>query len=275
VLVEEPAYEPLVRIAEGVGARVVRFARASSERFAIDPQRIAEAMTSRVRLVAVTDLHNPSGVRASDDVLREAARIVGERGAYLLVDEVYGAFDALVAPSGTFGRSARKLAPNIVAISSLTKCYGLGPERIGWLLGPADAICRARDAITASCGMLPLSHSHIALRAFANISVLAARSRAILAGKREIVRGWVESLGLSWSAPREGLFCLVSVTGSDDLTPVIEAAARERDVLVVPGTFFGAPSSFRLAWSAPVEVLEEGLGRLAEALRQARLTGRC
>ena len=39
VLVEQPAYEPLVRIAEGVGARVVRFARDPRERFVLDPDR--------------------------------------------------------------------------------------------------------------------------------------------------------------------------------------------------------------------------------------------
>jgi len=29
-----------------------------------------------------------------------------------------------------YGNLTRKLAPNVVAVSSLTKCYGLGAERI-------------------------------------------------------------------------------------------------------------------------------------------------
>jgi len=39
---------------------------------------------------------------------------------------------------------------------------------------------------------------------------------------------------------------------------------------VAAGSFFGVPDGFRLAWSASSESLEEGLGRLAEALRVAR-----
>jgi hypothetical protein len=37
-------------------------------------------------------------------------------------------------------------------------------------------------------------------------------------------------------------------------------------VLVAAGAFFGAPEAFRIAWSLPADRLDEGLGRLAEAL---------
>src|SRR5262249_22993685 len=75
ILVEEPGYEPLWRVAEGIGARVVRFRREPTERFALDPRRVAEAMTPRTRLVAVSNLHNPSGVRADPETLCAIARI--------------------------------------------------------------------------------------------------------------------------------------------------------------------------------------------------------
>jgi hypothetical protein len=266
VLVEEPAYEPLVRIAEGVGARVVRFGREPGERFALDPERIAQAMTPRTRLVVVTNLHNPSGVRTGEDVLRACARAAETGGAFLLVNEVYAAFDDFVGADGVFRASARKLGPNVLAASSLTKCYGLGPQRIGWLLGPPDLMDRARDAATATHGMLPLPYAHRALGAFERLAALAARTRGTLSAKRERVGAWVEASGLSWSQPREGLFGFVTVPDRGDLTPTIEAAAREREVLVAPGAFFGLPGGFRIAWSAAPEVLEEGLARLAGAL---------
>jgi len=266
VLVESPAYEPLVRIAEGVGARVVPFERDRRARFALDPGRVERAMTDRTRLVVVSNLHNPSGVRADDDVLRAIARVAEKRRAYLLVDEVYAPFDALVGADGVFRSSARRLAPNVVAASSLTKCYGLGPHRVGWLLGPADVVARADDAITASCGMLPLQHARLAVHAFSRIPSLATRARALLSGKRERVARWVAAQGLEWSAPGEGLFGFVSVPGAGDLTPLIESSAREREVLVAAGSFFGMPDGFRLAWSAPADRLDEGLERLSASL---------
>jgi aspartate/methionine/tyrosine aminotransferase len=270
VLVEMPAYEPLVRIAEGVGARVVHFERDARDGFALDPDRIARALTPRTRVVAVSNLHNPTGIRADPDSLRAVARVAQSRGAVLLVDEVYAPFDALVDETGTFRGSARHLAPNVVAVSSLTKCYGLGAQRVGWLLGPVEVVARAEHAITASCGMLPLGHAHLALHAFELLPELAKRARGMVAGKRERVARWVAREGLAWSAPAEGLFALVSVPGAGDLTAAIEKAAREREVLVAPGAFFGVPAGFRLAWSASADSLEEGLGRLVEVVRTAR-----
>ncbi len=270
VIVEDPAYEPLLRIAEGVGARVVRVPRDAHARFAIDPERVARAMTPRTRAIVVTNLHNPSGVRTTDDDLRALARAAESHGAFLVVDEVYAAFDAFVDGGGVFRGSARRLAPNVVAVSSLTKCYGLGPERIGWLLGPKDVVERAGDALVASTGMPPRSHARVALAAFGELPALAQRSRRLLAGKRERVAAWVESHGLVWTAPTEGIFGLVSIPGRDDLTPLIENAVRERQVLVAPAAFFGVPGAFRIAWSIPGDLLDEGLVRLAGALELRR-----
>lgn len=266
ILVESPAYEPLVRIAEGMGLRVTHFERPAPERFALHPGRVARALTPRTRAVIVTNLHNPSGVRAPEDVLRAIAATVASHGATLVVDEVYAPFDTLVDARGVFHGSARKLGPNVVAIGSLTKCYGLGPQRIGWLLGAPDVVARADDAITASCGILPLETAHIAVHAFGRIVDLAARARAVLAGKREHVAAWVTRHGLGWSAPAEGLYGFATVPGAGDLTAAIERAAQEREVLVAPGAFFGVPGGFRLSWSKPLPELDEGLARLAAAL---------
>jgi aspartate/methionine/tyrosine aminotransferase len=270
IVVEEPAYEPLLVAAKSVGARVVRFAREPREGFAVDPDRISRAITPRTRLVAVTNLHNPSGVRARDEDLQAAARLLDAHGGFLLVDEVYAPFDELVDSEGTFRGSARRLGPNVLAVGSLTKCYGLGPHRIGWILAPAEVAAQAEDVVTTSCGWLPLSHAHVGVHAFARLPALAERSRDLLAGKRARVAAWATERGLGWSGPAEGLFGFVTVPGAADLTPAIEAAALDREVLVAPGAFFGIPNGFRLSWSAPSATLEEGLERLSDCLGRWR-----
>jgi aspartate/methionine/tyrosine aminotransferase len=269
VLVETPVYEPLVRIAEGLGLGVSCFERSAVDGYALDVDRVGRAMTARTRVIAITNLHNPSGVRATDGALRAVARLAETRGATLLVDEVYAPFDTLTDDAGVFHGSARKLAPNVVTVSSLTKCYGLSPQRIGWMLGPAEVVARAGDTTTASAGMLPLPHAHVAVHAFERVRDLAARTRASLPGKRERVAAWIAAQGLEWSAPAEGLFGFVSIPGVVDLEHLVERGVREREVLVAPGCFFGMPAGFRLSWASTMEVLDEGLPRLAEVLRGA------
>ncbi|MEO7112136.1 MAG: pyridoxal phosphate-dependent aminotransferase, partial [Polyangiaceae bacterium] len=159
ILIEQPSYEPLVNAALGMGLKIKRFDRPESKGFALDPEAVARAITESTKAVIVSNLHNPSGARASRDVLLACAKAADRVGAFLIVDEVYAPFDTLCDDSGVWKDSARKIAPNVVALSSLTKCYGLGSHRIGWLLAHPEVIARSEAAILASCGMLPLAHA--------------------------------------------------------------------------------------------------------------------
>jgi aspartate/methionine/tyrosine aminotransferase len=186
----------------------------------------------------------------------------------LVVDEVYAPFDGLVDDAGVFGRSARRLAPNIIAIGSLTKCYGLAAERVGWLIAPESVVEKADDAILGSLGAPPAAHARLGLAAFAELPRLAVRAKEIVGKKRHRVARWVQEQGYSWSAPAEGLFGYVSLPSPGKLLERIERAARTHDVLVAPGAFFGDEGGFRIGWSLPEDMLEEGLARLANALAE-------
>lgn len=261
ILVEAPGYEPLSRTAEGIGAVVRTFDRPEKEGFRVLAERVAAAVTPRTRLISVTTLHNPSGVRIDDATLIELAQIADARGAYLLVDEVYAPFDDLIP-----GRTARALAPNIIAISSLTKCYGLGNARVGWLLGPSEIVENAKAAVLATCGHFPLSYANVGVGAFAELPALAARAKVGLTEKRALAEGFARSVG-RWSEPREGLFGFCGLEGRGDLRPAIEKVVTEHGVLVAAGTFFGAPEGFRLSWArTDASRFAEGLALLKKHL---------
>ncbi|MDF2696192.1 MAG: Aspartate aminotransferase [Labilithrix sp.] len=266
ILVEHPGYEPLTRAAEGLGVVVRTFERRREDGFRVIPERVAAAVGPRTRAIVVTSLHNPTGVRVDDATLRELAEIAAARGAHLLVDEVYAPFDAL-PEDGIFRRSARKLANNVVVVSSLTKCYGLGVHRVGWVLGPEAITERALAASVATFGHMPLTHASYGAAAFGAIGKLAVRAKSLLAGKRILAERWVHALpNAHWSAPADGLYGLVTLPGRGDLLARIEARARDAGVLVGAGTFFGAPESFRLSWATCDQPrFEEGL-RLLEPL---------
>src|SRR5262249_36779558 len=148
------------------------FQRLPSEAFGIKPERVASLITPKTRAIVITSLHNPTSLRTSPETIRELARIAEAQGAYVLVDEVYAPFvgDSPLqgdsSQGGIFMRSARKIARNVVTVASLTKCYGLGMYRIGWVLGPPEIVERAMTASIATFGHLPLSHASIAVSAF-------------------------------------------------------------------------------------------------------------
>jgi hypothetical protein len=266
ILVEDPGYETLWRVAEGIGARVVKFRREPDEGFALDPKKVADAMTPRTRLVVLSDLHNPGGVPADVDELREVARVAASRGAHVLVDEVYAPFDDLTT-NGVWGKTARKLGANVLTTGSLTKCYGLGAHRVGWVLGPKDVIERAAHAMVSCCGHLPTSHAALGALALEKIDLASAVTRAKMAGKRERVAAWMRDRpDLVWSAPSRGIFGFARSRAAGDLTPTIEAGIAAHEVVVSPGSFFGVPNGFRLSWAHSGDALDECLARLARVL---------
>src|ERR1039458_7103409 len=89
VLVEHPAYELLISAALFLGAEVKRFARAEGNVYALAPGTIRGVLTSKTKLIVVTNLHNPSSVLTPDAVLREIGDLARSVGAHVLADEVY------------------------------------------------------------------------------------------------------------------------------------------------------------------------------------------
>jgi len=263
VLIEKPAYEPLLSVARLIGARITRFARPFRRGFQIDMDDLASKLTRRTRLVVLTNLHNPSGVQTPDDVLREVGRLARKVGAHVLVDEVYLDFLFDRRP-----RSAVHLGGNFVVTSSLTKVYGLDGLRCGWVLAPpqlATVIWRLQDFFGVN-GAIPAEK--ISTVAFENIARFEERSRRVVEANRKLVDEFMAAHAdrLKWVAPDAGPVCFPRLVGPEDGWQFAERLYRDHSVRVIPGKFFEVPKHFRLGFGGPTGMLKGGLDRLSRAL---------
>ncbi|MBK8252486.1 MAG: pyridoxal phosphate-dependent aminotransferase [Polyangiaceae bacterium] len=261
VLVEEPTYEPLLRAFEGFGAKVRRVRRRAEDGWRLDPKRVEEALREDTKLVVMASPHNPTGVPASDEDIAAIAKVCTQRGVYLLVDEVYR---ELVAPK----TSAFGLGSNVIAVSSLTKCFGLGWARAGWVMLPDELRAGARSAEMLAAGVLPTTCGAIGAFAMDKIEALAARADVISAGKRAVVNAFMaKHPELLWTPPPEkALFGFVYTTNVN-VTAGLARAATEHGVVAVNGAFFDEPSGFRISWaSLQPDRLEAALATLAGCL---------
>src|SRR5262245_1009527 len=89
VLVEQPAYDPLLSALRYLGAEIKRFARRFEDGYQIDLDALKRQITPRTRLIVVTSPHNPSGVAVDPATIQEIGALAADAGAYALVDEVY------------------------------------------------------------------------------------------------------------------------------------------------------------------------------------------
>jgi aspartate/methionine/tyrosine aminotransferase len=271
LLVEAPTYEPMVRVAEGLGARIATYARSVERNGALDLDEVARAITPSTRVIAVTHRHNPTGAPVDDATMNALVELAARAGATLLVNEVYREIgDARSFDEGS-AKTARKLAPNVVAIGSLTKVFGLGWARIGWVLGPARVVEAARDAcLHASGGMAPVSAA-LGVLAFDRLDRIHGdvwQQRASDAANEAAIDAFIAARPhLALERHPGSIFGFVRDRRGVDLRDAIERGVDEEQVIVAPGSFFGVPAGFRVRYgSMPHARFVEGLERLGRML---------
>jgi aspartate/methionine/tyrosine aminotransferase len=256
-------------VARHLGATVTRFDRRAEDHFAVDPEAIARTLTPRTRLIVLTNLHNPSGALTDDATLARVGELASEAGARVLVDEVY--LDAAFARAPT---SAAHLGPSFVAVSSLTKVYGLAGLRCGWALAEpelARRLWRLGD-LYDNHGVHP--GQRLSAVALANLPHLRARARALLDANRPLVDELIAGRAELDAPPTpHGTIVFPRLDGGE--VDALCALLRDRyDTSVVPGRFFEMPDRFRIGIGCDTELLAEGLVRLAAALDQLRAPAR-
>ncbi len=261
VLIEEPAYEPLLNVAQYLGAKIRRFPRRFEKAFALDLHEIEKNITPGTQLIVVTNLHNPTGARATDAQLRAIGEIAKKNGAYVLVDEVY--LDDCFDPTA---RSAFHLGENFIITSSLTKAFGLSGLRCGWILAPsplAERMWRINDLY----GVIP---PHVAellsVIALDHIEKIADDARTRLQTNRPILQRFLDSRRDLSAIPAENGTTAFPRLASGNVDALCRLLRDKYETSVVPGHFFEMPDHFRIGIGGKTELLEEGLRRLGRAL---------
>lgn len=265
VLIEHPAYELLVNVAEYLGASVKRFERVMEEGFIINIERLARQVTTRTRLIVLTNLHNPSSAFTDTETLRRLGEVARGAGAHVLVDEVY--LEALFddAPPSAF-----HLGQEFVTTNSLTKVYGLSGLRCGWILAEealAERLWRLNDLF----GVIPAhAAERLSLVALENMAEIEAHARSLLETNARILNSFLAAREeLEWREHKHGTvsFPRLKEGESDALCQLL----REKyETSVVPGRFFEMPQHFRIGLGCETDTLRAGLERLGMALDEVR-----
>jgi len=261
-IVEKPTYEPLLRIPQALGCRIVRLERRFEEGYAVDLRRFESLVTPRTRIAIVSNLHNPSGARIDGATLRRMASILRRVGAFLVVDEVY-----LECLFGRRADSCVHAGPNVVTTNSLTKAYGLDGLRAGWVLGPREVIRRAWSIQDLLANNVVAPGERMSLAAFRHLPAIRRRAHATLDPNLERLRRYFAAEPrLEAFMPEGGNVVFPRVRRGLD-TDVLASHLLERySTLVVPGRFFESPRHIRISFGMSRRVFERGLANISRAL---------
>jgi aspartate/methionine/tyrosine aminotransferase len=260
VLIEHPTYEPLLSTARFLGANVIRFNRGVDGGLRLDLREVERAITPRTRLIALCNLHNPTSAFVDEATLAKLGEVARSVGARVLVDEVY--LEAMNPRPLT----AFLLGREFVVTNSLTKGYGLGGLRCGWILAEPELARRMWALYDVFSGHNPYPAEALSMIAFDHINRIRGRAQRILAANRPVMNTILrERCDLECDIPEFGTCAAPRLKrGSVD---ALDKLLREKyDTSIVPGRFFEMPQHFRIGIGADPAMTHEGFRRLAAAL---------
>lgn len=264
VLVEKPAYEPLVATPESLGGRVHRFSRPAEDGFRLQPDRIEAAVGDDTSLIILTNRHNPSGTLADRETLERAAAVATDGNAMLLVDEVYAPY-VHTPMGGPFGGITAAGLDNTVVTGSMTKFFGLGSIRVGWLVGPASFVDRVRSS-GWHIPVLAEPSVDLAASVFQDADTWSQRSRSVVTDNHDQLATFVDdNATLDGFVASGSTYALLEHSHVDG--NAIVDAAWERGILLVPGRFFDEPDRFRVSLGYSPAENHDSLAALGNVLK--------
>lgn len=272
VVTEIPSYDPFRALPRFFGADLRVVERRFEERWALDPERVRAALARGVGPghVFLSNPHNPTGVMHDRGQLRLLAREAERAGGWLVSCDIY--MEYVPESERVF---AHEVAPNAISIGSLTKAYGLGALRVGWIvLGEALESERARLLDLAYLGWVdpPTATLRAARAALQDLAALGAPLRRVERESRPLFLRFLSSTaGLECVVPPHGIIAFPRVLGVGDTRALGEFLVRNHGVDVVPGEFFGLAGHVRVGCGVPAEVLADGLARLARGVADFRI----
>jgi aspartate aminotransferase len=262
-----PDYPAYVGNHRGVPVRVP-----TDERFLPDPAAIEAAVTARTRLVVMNSPNNPTGVvypreaiDAVGEVLRRASARIG-RTIYLLTDEPYRHIVFGVDVPWVFA-SYR----DTILVTSHSKDLALPGERIGHVaVSPeVDDVDLVVGAITFTTRALGYTNAPaIQQRAVASLQGFSVDAE-VYRRKRDRLYDALTAMGYEMVRP-EGAFYLFPRSPIEDDVAFVRELQEER-LLAVPGTGFGRPGHFRIAYCVDDDTIERSLPAFERVARRHEL----
>jgi aspartate/methionine/tyrosine aminotransferase len=159
----------------------------------------------------------------------------------------------------------------VAVASSLTKAFGLGNVRFGWLAANTELVARAlrvNDYVTV---LYPSPCAWVGACALDRLTALQHRADEVRRRNLPIVQAWIDSRAdVAWSPSEAGIIGLVQLHAIHDTASWCERLLERWDTLVVPGLFFDAPGFVRIGFGCSPATLGEGLTRIGRALDAAR-----
>jgi aspartate aminotransferase len=269
VIIPVPYWVSFKDIVRYAGGECVFVETDEANGFAMTPEMIERAITSRTRAIILNSPSNPSGAVTSPEDLERIVELAHRRGIYVISDEcyVYLNYSGRIFSVGSLTRCRE----HMVIIGSLSKTYSMTGWRLGYALGPKPIISAMQKLQGQSTGNPNTISQMAAMAALTSSQKCVAEMRADYIRLRDrMLAGLQQISGIECHRPEGAFYLYPNVSaffgraGMKSSEDVARHLLHEAHVVTVAGEGFGTHEHIRLSYATSAEVIDKGIQRMKQ-----------
>jgi aspartate aminotransferase len=273
VLVPTPywtTYPEAIKLAGGVQVDV--FAGAD-QNYLVTVEQLEAARTPRTKVLLFVSPSNPTGSVYSPEQTKEIGDWAEKHGLWVISDEIYQnlTYDGVKAVSIVEATPA--LADRTILVNGVAKTYAMTGWRLGWMVGPADAMKAAANLQSHLSSNVSNISQRAGIAALTGPQDCVDEMRTAFDRRRKLIVGELNKIpGFVTPTPQGAFYVYPDVTGLlgrtwGGVTPtssleLADLILEQAEVAAVPGEAFGPSGYLRFSYALGDEALLEGMHRL-------------
>ena len=239
------------------------------------------AWTPNTKALLFVSPSNPTGAVYPRLEIEAIGRWAVAKGIWVITDEIYEHLTYDGVEHHSMPVLVPELAERCIVVNGVAKTYAMTGWRVGWLIGPGDAVAAATNIQSHETSNVSNVAQRAALAAVSGgLEDVAAMREAFDIRRRTIVKMLNEIDGVVCPEPEGAFYAFPSVKGllgrslrgqrPASSAELAELCINEAKVAVVPGEAFGAPGFFRMSYAMADHDMVEGVTRLAALFAEAQ-----
>lgn len=263
-------YPEAIRLAGGVPVDV--FA-GSEQNYLVTVEQLEAARTERTKVLLFVSPSNPTGAVYSPEETKAIGEWAESHGLWVISDEIYQnlTYDGVKAVS--IVEAVPPLADRTILVNGVAKTYAMTGWRVGWMVGPADAIKGAANLQSHLSSNVSNISQRAAIEALTGPQDAVEEMRLAFDRRRKTIVAGLNAIdGIVCPTPEGAFYVYPDVTGLlgrtwGGVTPttsleLADLILDQAEVAAVPGEAFGPSGFLRLSYALGDEPLAEGIARL-------------
>ena len=261
VAIHEPTYISYGPGIELAGGEQLTVPTRAADDFVLTRDALESAGAADADLLVCCYPNNPTGATMTDEELAEVAAFCRDNDLRVVADEIYAALT--YETDHTSIATQPGMRERTVVINGFSKAYAMTGLRLGYALGPTDAIDAMNRVHQYTMLSAPTTAQYAALEALERCGDEVSEMVAEYNRRRRLVVSRFNEMGLDTFEPGGAFYAFPDCGGDDEA--FAEELLEAQGVAVVPGSVFGAGGAghLRVSYATSMRELKEATDRIA------------